>query len=91
MDLRNCVSRGKCSAEPLAAQLPSARPTNEGDILFVAPQALIWITVLISSAAGASRTPEDTSYLVRETVRAISEQADVHTFHTLLFALQKDE
>lgn len=30
-------------------------------------EALIWITVLISSAAGASRTPEDTSYLVRET------------------------
>lgn len=30
-------------------------------------EALIWITVLISSAGGASRTPEDTSYLVRET------------------------
>ena len=32
-------------------------------------QALIWITVLLSSAASSTRTPEDTSYIARETVR----------------------
>lgn len=32
-------------------------------------QALVWITVLLSSAANSSQTPEDTSYIARETVR----------------------
>ena len=65
------------------------KATNHGKNVLLAVQALIWITVLISSAAGASRTPEDTSYLVRETVRPYPRRAAVHTFLPTLLTSRK--